>query len=155
ALGKTNKGHHTLPNVWFVGVVPRRNPELVVAVLWEHGEFSYYPARLGARFVAAYVEKQRRLANNLVPVKAPAAPPVEVGAVWTTPNPAAGKPGQPDTKLQAGKFYVGGNGAVTSAGGNKSASSGPKRTPAGPAKNASPSIAKPDKSAQIKGGEPA
>ena len=91
ALDKTNKGHHTLPNVWFVGVVPRRNPELVVAVLWEHGEFSYYPARLGARFVAAYVEKQRRLANNLMPVKAPNPPPVEVGAVWTTPNPAAGR----------------------------------------------------------------
>ena len=79
ALDKTNKGRHTLPNVWFVGVTPRRNPELVVAVLWQNGEFSYYPARLGARVVAAYVEKQRRLAHNLVPAKAPT-PPVEVGA---------------------------------------------------------------------------
>ena len=44
ALDKTGKGKVTRPNVWFVGVVPRRNPELVVAVLWQNGEFSYYPA---------------------------------------------------------------------------------------------------------------
>jgi penicillin-binding protein 2 len=113
ALDKTTKGHNTRPNVWFVGVVPRRNPELVVAVLWEHGEFSYYPARLGARFVASYVEKQRRLANNLVPVKAPAAPPVEVGAVWTTPDGQKNANGEQTAKLHAGKFYVGANGTVT------------------------------------------
>jgi penicillin-binding protein 2 len=115
ALDKTNKGHNTRPNVWFVGVVPRRNPELVVAVLWEHGEFSYYPARLGARFVAAYVEKQRRLANNLMPVKAPAQPPVEVGAVWTTPDGQKNAKGEDTAKLHAGKFYVGPNGTVTQA----------------------------------------
>lgn len=115
ALGKTNKGHNTRPNVWFVGVVPRRNPELVIAVLWEHGEFSYYPARLGARIVAAYVEKQRRLQNNLMPVKAPNPKPVEVGAVWTAPNPAAAMQGEPATKMHAGKFYVGTNGKITGA----------------------------------------
>jgi penicillin-binding protein 2 len=119
ALDKTAKGHNTRPNVWFVGVVPRRNPELVIAVLWEHGEFSYYPARLGARIVAAYVEKQRRLQDNLMPVKAPNPRPVEVGAVWTTPNPAAGTPGQPETKMQAGKFYVGADGKVDGADGGK------------------------------------
>ena len=113
ALDKTSKGFNTRPNVWFVGVVPRRNPELVVAVLWEHGEFSYYPARLGSRFVAAYVEKQRRRANNLMPVKVPAQPPVEVGAVWTAPNGGTNAKGEP-TKLQAGKFYVGSNGVVQS-----------------------------------------
>ena len=112
ALGRTNKGFKTRPNVWFVGVTPRRNPELVVAVLWENGEFSYYPARLGARVVAAYVEKQRRLANNLVPAKAPAPPPVEVGAVWTTPNATADGKGQTAANLHAGKFYVGSNGVV-------------------------------------------
>ena len=115
ALDKTAKGHNTRPNVWFVGVVPRRNPELVVAVLWEHGEFSYFPARLGARFVAAYVEKQRRLANNLVPVKVPPQPPVEVGAVWTTPNPNANEAGEPTAKIHTGKFYVGADGTVTGA----------------------------------------
>jgi penicillin-binding protein 2 len=92
-------------------VVPRRNPELVVAVLWEHGEFSYYPARLGARVVAAYVEKQRRMAHNLVPVKA-STPPVEVGAVWTTPNATPDAKGETTAKLHAGKFFVGPNGVV-------------------------------------------
>ena len=109
ALGKTNKGRATYPNVWFVGVVPRRNPELVVAVLWQNGEFSYYPARIGAKVVAAYVEKQRRLAHNLVPPKAPATPqkPVEVGAVWT--GPEAGTLGGTDsdaTRLHAGHFFI-------------------------------------------------
>ncbi len=70
ALGKTNKGRSTYPNVWFVGVMPRRNPELVVAVLWQNGEFSYYPARIGAAVVKAFVDKKRRQANNLPPTAA-------------------------------------------------------------------------------------
>jgi penicillin-binding protein 2 len=105
ALDKTGKGKITRPNVWFVGVVPRRNPELVVAVLWQNGEFSYYPARLGARVVAAYVEKQRRLANNLQPQKAAApAKPVEVGAVWTAPD--RNSPAGQTARIHAGRFFV-------------------------------------------------
>jgi penicillin-binding protein 2 len=106
ALGKTTKGRTTYPNVWFVGVTPRRNPELVVCVLWQNGEFSYYPARLGARVVSAYVEKQRRLANNLVPPKTPK--PVEMGAAWSTPNPntnAGIQKNSPD-RVQGGNFLI-------------------------------------------------
>jgi penicillin-binding protein 2 len=106
ALDKTNKGHSTQPNVWFVGVTPRRNPELVVAVLWQNGGFSYYPARIGAQVVEAYVNKKRREAHNL-PAEKPAAP-VEVGAVWTAPT---AKPGDAQ-HLQAGHFFVDGNGIV-------------------------------------------
>ncbi|MGA8743935.1 MAG: penicillin-binding protein 2 [Terracidiphilus sp.] len=144
ALDKTAKGHNTRPNVWFIGVVPRRNPELVVAVLWEHGEFSYYPARLGARFVAAYVEKQRKLAHNLVPVKVPAQPPVEVGAVWTTPNPRANEAGESAAKIHAGKFYVGADGAVTGASGIAQAAKTGKaaQVVSGAAKNRMASTAK-------------
>jgi penicillin-binding protein 2 len=111
ALAKTDKGVKTRPNVWFVGVTPRRNPELVVAVLWQNGEFSYYPARLGARVVAAYVEKQRRLAKNLTPDKTPTPAPaqVEVGAVWTAPSSDATHP----PKVQGGHFYVGSSGEVS------------------------------------------
>ena len=58
ALDKDHQGQSTYPNVWFVGVMPRRNPELVVAVLWQNGEFSYYPARIGAQVVAAYREQE-------------------------------------------------------------------------------------------------
>jgi penicillin-binding protein 2 len=102
ALSKTSKGRSTLPNVWFVGVTPRRNPELVVAVLWQNGEFSYYPARIGAQVVAAYVNKQRRLLGDLPPEKTPA--PVEMSAVWTQPDNAPGAKGQP--KIGTGNFVV-------------------------------------------------
>jgi membrane peptidoglycan carboxypeptidase len=106
ALDKTNKNRATNPNVWFVGVTPTRNPELVVAVLWQNGGFSYYPARIGARVVAAYIEKQRRIANNLVPSKQPA--PTEMGAVWTEPLPPSTKGAKADaTRLNAGHFLVG------------------------------------------------
>src|SRR6266568_2733143 len=115
ALGRTNKGHNTRPNVWFVGLTPRRNPELVVAVLWQNGEFSYYPARLGARVVSAYVEKQRRLAHNLIPPKSPTPPPVEVGAVWTTPDTRGDAKEAATTKLHAGRFYVDATGIVDQA----------------------------------------
>jgi penicillin-binding protein 2 len=107
ALEKTSKGRATFPNVWFVGVTPRRNPELVVAVLWQDGEFSYYPARIGAKVVEAYVNKKRREAGNLPPEKA--AGPVDVGAVWTEPD---GTGGSLKPKIHSGHFYVDGNGVV-------------------------------------------
>ncbi|MGA2848049.1 MAG: penicillin-binding protein 2 [Terracidiphilus sp.] len=107
---KVAKTHATLPNVWFVGVTPTRNPELVVAVLWQNGSFSYYPARIGAKVVSAYVEKQRRLAHNLVSPKA--APPAEMSAVWTAPDRGSGsgiaskkEDGQP-VHVESGRFLV-------------------------------------------------
>jgi penicillin-binding protein 2 len=114
ALEKTNKGRATFPNVWFVGVTPRRNPELVVAVLWQDGEFSYYPARIGARVVEAYVNKKRREAGNLPPEKAAA--PTEVGAVWTTPDSGpdsrAGRGNSTAARIHSGHFFVDSNGIV-------------------------------------------
>jgi penicillin-binding protein 2 len=96
------KGRTTVPNVWFVGVVPRRNPELVVAVLWMHGDFSYYAARIASRVVAAYVDKQRRMEHNLPPMDQAKQPqqPVEVGAVWSTPGPRGTHP------IHAGHYFV-------------------------------------------------
>ncbi len=103
ALDKTAKGKVTNPNVWFVGITPRRNPELVVAVLWQNGNKSWFAARIGARVVSAYVEKQRRLANNLEPVKTAA--PAEMSAVWTVPDAAPGAKGESD-RMQGGNFLV-------------------------------------------------
>jgi penicillin-binding protein 2 len=119
---KVAKSHATLPNVWFVGVTPRRNPELVVAVLWQNGSFSYYPARIGAKVVSAYVEKQRRLANNLQPPKAPPAPTtVEVGALWSAPpSPPSAKgesAGTQSAHVQGGHFFVDAQGNMTAASG--------------------------------------
>jgi penicillin-binding protein 2 len=110
ALDKTSKGRITNPNVWFVGVTPTKNPELVITVLWQNGDKSYYPARIGAKIVSAYVEKQRRLINNLAPVKAPA--PVEMSAVWTAPGAASGsetktvKQDGQAAKVKSGRFLV-------------------------------------------------
>ena len=33
------KGGEKTPNAWFVGMVPRRNPELAIVVLQEHGDW--------------------------------------------------------------------------------------------------------------------
>jgi penicillin-binding protein 2 len=117
ALDRTNKGHSTYPNVWFVGVTPRRNPELVVAVLWQHGEFSYYPARIGAQVVQAYVDKQRSLKHNLPANNATTAPPapsrpVDVGAIWTQPELVHG---QEVARIHAGHFFLNSTAAAPSA----------------------------------------
>jgi len=47
-------------NGWFVGGTPRRNPEVIVAVLLEEGEHGYLAARVASQVVRAYVEKQRK-----------------------------------------------------------------------------------------------
>ncbi len=49
-------------NGWFVGFTPRRNPEIVVAVLVEEGEHGYLAARTASLVIKAYVEKQRKRA---------------------------------------------------------------------------------------------
>ncbi len=72
ALARSGKGHNTQPNAWFVGMAPRRNPDIVVAVLWEHGVWGKNSAALAAQVVDAFVEKQRRLANNLKIANTPA-----------------------------------------------------------------------------------
>ena len=74
-------------NSWFVGVTPRRNPEIVVAVLFEGGEHGKLAARLAAQIVRAYVEKQRRLRNNPMLFSDKADPgSVPIAGVWNQPN---------------------------------------------------------------------
>ena len=68
ALAASGKGHNTEPNAWFVGMAPRRNPDIVVAVLWEHGNWGNNSAKLAAQVVNAYVTKQRAKAGNLLKV---------------------------------------------------------------------------------------
>ncbi|MGH9605871.1 MAG: penicillin-binding protein 2 [Terracidiphilus sp.] len=101
-------GPSTYSNVWFVGVVPRRNPHLVVAVLWMHGNFSYYAAHIAMRVAAAYVDKQRRMEHNLPPAQEAKqnAAPVEVGAVWSAPLPAGGNAAAEVSKIQAGHLFL-------------------------------------------------
>ena len=42
------KGGAKTPNSWFVGMVPRRNPEIVIAVLQEHGDWGSLSAHIAA-----------------------------------------------------------------------------------------------------------
>jgi penicillin-binding protein 2 len=71
-------------NAWFVGIAPRRNPDIAVVVLVEHGGWgAEASAPLAARVIEAFVDKQRRLDNNLQLQEAKAPSKVEVGAVWS------------------------------------------------------------------------
>jgi penicillin-binding protein 2 len=68
-------------NGWFVGFTPRRNPDVIVCVLFQGGEHGKLAARLATQVLKAYVDKQRRqpqkMANN---------GKVDVGALWTDPE---------------------------------------------------------------------
>jgi len=102
-------------NGWFVGFTPRRNPDIVVCVLFEGGEHGKLAARLATQVIKAYVDKQRRQPTKV----ASAASKVEVSSMWTdgggsdTPGKAAGKVKDKDKDkdegaddLQAGRFIV-------------------------------------------------
>ncbi len=65
ALARTSKGKKTQPNSWFVGMAPRRNPDIVVGVLWENGDWGSNSAKLAAQVINTFVEKQRKKDGNL------------------------------------------------------------------------------------------
>jgi penicillin-binding protein 2 len=97
-------------NGWFVGVEPRRNPEIVVCTLLEEGEHGYLAARTAAQVIKAYVEKERRQPTKV----AHSDSKVDIGAVWSEPNssePNSGEPGTADggrdgDHLQAGRMLI-------------------------------------------------
>ena len=49
-----------IDNAWFVGLAPARNPEIVVAVLMEHGEHGAAAAPLAREVIRAYYEKKQQ-----------------------------------------------------------------------------------------------
>jgi penicillin-binding protein 2 len=85
-------------NAWFVGFAPRRNPDIVVAVIWEHGGWGAGSAPIAARVVEAFVNKQRRLAGNAIEVKKTTPPPDTTPAQGT----AEASPTQPAKPQNAG-----------------------------------------------------
>ena len=91
-------------NAWFVGIAPRRNPDIAVVVLVEHGGWgAEASAPLAARVIEAFVDKQRRLDNNLQEATTPANK-VEVGAVWSEqPEQVAGGAGAAKPTVVAAK----------------------------------------------------
>ena len=114
-----NKGGLKTPNAWFVGMVPRRNPEIAVVVLQEHGDWGSGSAKLAAQVITAYVNKQRKRDGNLMLQADQKAKPVEMGAVWSVPqgleshpsrknnDPArVGYPEDSGAKMGAGRFVI-------------------------------------------------
>jgi penicillin-binding protein 2 len=69
-------------NGWFVGFTPRRNPDIVVCVLFQGGEHGRLAARLATQVIKAYVDKQRRQPTKLVA----ADKKVDIGAIWNSPG---------------------------------------------------------------------
>jgi penicillin-binding protein 2 len=62
---KNSSDKSTLPHSWFVGMTPRRNPDIVVAVLWEHGYWGNNSAMLAGQVIDTFVTDQRKRAGNL------------------------------------------------------------------------------------------
>ena len=86
-------------NGWFVGFTPRRNPDILVVVLFEGGEHGRLAARLATQVIKAYVDKQRR-----VPIKmaGPGTKKVEIGGMWTDP----GDGDKDENHLGGGRFLI-------------------------------------------------
>jgi len=80
---KHNNSDEFAQNGWFVGFTPRRNPEIVVCVLFQGGEHGKLAARLATQVIKAYVDKQQRQPTKMATTKAPA----EVSALWSAPDP--------------------------------------------------------------------
>ena len=108
---KTKAGASSIfkDNGWFVGVTPRRNPEIVVALLIEQGEHGPVAAQLASKVIKAFVEKQRRIHNNPTLFSDKTDPSsVPIAGVWNTTVPSDGDGQQPEaSKLSADRFQGG------------------------------------------------
>ena len=94
-------------NGWFVGVAPRRNPEVVVCVLLEQGEHGYLAARVTSEVIKAYVEKQRRLRNNPTLFSDKADPgSVPIAGFWTSPSQEQHRDEQPAQQGEAAEDHL-------------------------------------------------
>jgi penicillin-binding protein 2 len=89
-------------NGWFVGFTPRRNPDIVVCVLFQGGEHGKLAARLATQVIKAYVDKQRRTPQKMVE-KPKNDGTVDIGGLWTEPD----SDGDGDKeKLDGGRFVL-------------------------------------------------
>ncbi len=87
-------------NGWFVGFTPRRNPDIVVCVLFQGGEHGRLAARLATQVIKAYVEKQHRTPQKMVE-KPKGDGTVDIGGLWTEPDADGDK-----EALQGGRFVL-------------------------------------------------
>ncbi len=87
-------------NGWFVGFTPRRNPDIVVCVLFQGGEHGRLAARLATQVIKAYVDKQHRTPQKMVE-KPKSKGTVDIGGLWTEPGSDGGK-----EALHGGRFVL-------------------------------------------------
>jgi penicillin-binding protein 2 len=87
-------------NGWFVGFTPRRNPDIVVCVLFQGGEHGRLAARLATQVIKAYVEKQHRTPQKMVE-KPKSDGTVDIGGLWTDPESDGHK-----ESLQGGRIVL-------------------------------------------------
>lgn len=87
-------------NGWFVGFTPRRNPDIVLCVLFQGGEHGKLAARLATQVIKAYVDKQHRTPQKMVE-KPKGDGTVDIGGLWTEPDSDGDK-----EQLQAGRFVL-------------------------------------------------
>jgi penicillin-binding protein 2 len=161
---KHTKNDDFAQNGWFVGFTPRRNPEIIVVVLFEGGEHGKLAARLATQVIKAYVDKKRRQPNQVVQTDTgrpmavvPAEAETEMASLWTDP-PTEGSsegsserssgPGESgDQKLQAGRFSLDGASrpepVIKAAPGLEASLNGTRKT--GPRVGARPVVALPER----------
>jgi penicillin-binding protein 2 len=89
-------------NGWFVGFTPRRNPDIIVCVLFEGGEHGKLAARLATQVIKAYVDKQQRQPTKI----AAGSGKVDVGGLWTDSADADGGTKDSADDLHGGHFLV-------------------------------------------------
>src|SRR6185437_13767100 len=100
---KGAKGNQFKQNGWFVGVTPRRNPDIVVVVLFQSGEHGKLAARLAAPVIKAFVDKQRKVRNdNNYAAVDKEGHPIELSAIWSEGKAEDGV----SDRMQGGNFSI-------------------------------------------------
>jgi penicillin-binding protein 2 len=113
---KLGHAHSMNDNSWFVGFTPRRNPDVIVCVLFEGGEHGQFAARLAAQVIYAYTQKKRaqqtqpKSAELNTPAPNQSQPkPAAKPATTAPPAPAAGEMTgmwSNGDELQTGRFKL-------------------------------------------------
>ncbi len=83
-------------NGWFVGFTPRRDPDIVVCVLFQGGEHGKLAARIATQVIKAYVDKKNRPTNKVVRNSSDGGK-IDMGALWSAPE---------GDKLEGGHFLM-------------------------------------------------
>jgi penicillin-binding protein 2 len=92
-------------NGWFVGFTPKRNPDVVVCVLFQGGEHGRLAARLATQVIKAYEDKKNH--HPIEHLK----PPTDEGAPSNNgPEEAPAASPQPKTAVVTGLWTDGGDG---------------------------------------------